>query len=157
MARGADGCQPSFFDFKVLRYVLFYLLHVRSRCTGFRSKTPSYAQKSLCTLRIFKLQSKHSNLRSETILFTLSQHEKGLQIADQRKKLTQQRLPTSIKSVLSLFRLIWFRINGHQRHLSLERCIRGRLAFHQVLLRKYQRLGARPGSLLHLLEQPLST
>jgi hypothetical protein len=157
LARVADGCQPSFFDFTVLRYVFFYLLHVRSRCIGFRSKTPSYAQKSRSTLRIFKLRSKHCNFRSNTIMLAIFQREKWLQFMKKKKTDPTEVIQPSIESVSSFFSLILFRINGHQRHLSLERCIRGRLISRLKQPRRYQRLGAHPESLLHPLEQLLST
>jgi hypothetical protein len=58
----ADGCQPSFFDFTVLRYVFFYLLHVRSRCIGF-------AQKHQATLKKAVLRSESSSYAQNTATY----------------------------------------------------------------------------------------
>jgi hypothetical protein len=157
MAREADGCQLSFLILQFYGTCSFNYYTFAQDVSVFAQKHQATLKKASSTLRIFKLRSKHCNFRSNTIMLAIFQREKWLQFMKKKKTDPTEVIQPSIESVSSFFCLILFRINGHQRHQDLERCIRDRLISRLKQPRKYQRLGARPGLLLHLLEQLLST
>jgi hypothetical protein len=110
---------------------------LRSESSSYAQNKATYAQKPFCLSFLSMI--------------------KGFILLTKEKTDPTEVVSPSIESVSSFFRLILFRTNGHQRRQDLERCIRGRLTSHLMQPRKYLHQGARPGSLLRLLEQQLST